>query len=266
MREIEVIAPFRESSKERPEKPLPEEWISQLKQLSPRYIVPSSCQFKLEPWSWYNEVFFPVSYQTFQNEMLKALPNAKVIRLDPGVSILFDGSEMMPAERLDWIRPVGNQNVDYEFDSLIEPPKMGEIASRFPSLDAASNNRVERYCETELAAKLAELEPSDDPYFEDSKTWDLVVYDSDDKPKRFKFELTNGILSKDDRRTGEPSWTTEISAFKLWSALERGEALSSLYIRITGGDFDITHDPLIRSLYSREIGSYQREQLRQLLS
>jgi len=48
MREIEVIAP---SQGVQVPAILPEEWIFQLKKLNPRYVVPSSCQFKQESWS-----------------------------------------------------------------------------------------------------------------------------------------------------------------------------------------------------------------------
>ncbi len=51
LREVEVLSPKLCSLA--PE-PWPHEWIEQLKELSPRFLVPSSCQFRQEEWSWYN--------------------------------------------------------------------------------------------------------------------------------------------------------------------------------------------------------------------
>ena len=60
MRELAVIAPSRAA----PHVPgLPDDWIEQLRALSPRYVVPSSCQFVQEEWSWYNHAMFPMTYR-----------------------------------------------------------------------------------------------------------------------------------------------------------------------------------------------------------
>jgi hypothetical protein len=57
MREIEVLSPSK-ATVAPPE--LPADWIDQLRILNPRYVVPSSCQFLQEAWSWYNHAFFPI--------------------------------------------------------------------------------------------------------------------------------------------------------------------------------------------------------------
>jgi L-ascorbate metabolism protein UlaG (beta-lactamase superfamily) len=57
MRELEVLTPSRAAAAP---PALPEEWLPQLRALKPRYIVPSSCQFLQEPWSWYNLAYFPI--------------------------------------------------------------------------------------------------------------------------------------------------------------------------------------------------------------
>ena len=112
MREIEVLAPSRNA----PAPPtLPEEWITQLRALQPRYIVPSSCQFEQEPWSWYNRAFFPISYAQFAREVGAAVPQARVLRLDPSVSVTLDAASLRAAPPLPWVVPVGDQDVDYVY-------------------------------------------------------------------------------------------------------------------------------------------------------
>lgn len=119
MRELEVLAPSRA-----PAAPptLPQEWLVQLKALAPRYIVPSSCQFLQEPWSWYNRAFFPISYVQFAREVRAALPQAQVVRLDPSVSVRLDAAWLQPAPPLAWVIPVGEQDVDYVYEGNAAPP------------------------------------------------------------------------------------------------------------------------------------------------
>ena len=57
LRELEVLSPSRHPASTCE---IPPEWILQLKALSPKAIVPSSCQFIHEEWSWYNQHMFPI--------------------------------------------------------------------------------------------------------------------------------------------------------------------------------------------------------------
>jgi hypothetical protein len=72
-------------------------------------------------------------------------------------------------------------------------------------------------------------------------------------------------------------WTTEIPAAKLYAALELGESLTSMYMRINDTVFDadierdladaeVVDDPFIRCLFSDTFGAYQKAQLRRLLA
>ena len=65
---------------------------------------------------------------------------------------------------------------------------------------------------------------------------------------------------------------TEITAFKLWSALNCGESLTSLYMRVNGNrqsdkiekqlqTADPIEDPLIKCLYNGLFAGYQKYQL-----
>ena len=84
MREVDVIAPSRAA---RGPVALPEEWPEQLQALAPRHVVPSSCQFRQEPWSWYNHALFPITYRRFADEVGAWLPEARVVRLNPSAAV-----------------------------------------------------------------------------------------------------------------------------------------------------------------------------------
>jgi hypothetical protein len=276
MREIEVLAPSRAT----PAPPaLPEEWIPQLRALAPRYIVPSSCQFLQEPWSWYNRAFFPISYAQFTREVTAALPAAQVMRLDSSVSVLLDADALRPAPPLPWVIPVGEQDVDYAYQGNAAPPPTSEIACRFPALSAAQMARVMAYCRVELPRKYGEVEAASD-YFEQPRLWQLSVYDHTGAATRFRYRLDpsgEARLDDGDDDGDRLGWTTEIPAAKLIAALEQGESLTSMYMRINGTvfdaaterallDADVVDDPLIRCLFSDTFGAYQAAQLRRLQS
>ena len=69
MRELEVLSPLRANSNAE----IPKEWVRQLQTLQPRFLIPSSCQFIHEDWSWYNQAFFPISYKRFADEIKTVL-------------------------------------------------------------------------------------------------------------------------------------------------------------------------------------------------
>jgi hypothetical protein len=69
-----------------------------------------------------------------------------------------------------------------------------------------------------------------------------------------------------------PGWLTEVAACKVYAALEKGESLTSMYVRINDAVFDagseadlveadIVDDPLIRCLFDERVGAYQAAQL-----
>jgi hypothetical protein len=272
MRELEVLAPSRA-----PAAPptLPEEWLPQLRALNPRYIVPSSCQFLQEPWSWYNRAFFPISYARFAQEVGAALPSAEVVRLDPSVSVLLDAGALRPAPPLDWVIPVGAQDVDYVYEGNAAPPTTAEIARHFAPLTAAQQARVLEYCRAGLPDSYGASEASSD-YFDLPRIWQLSVYDHAGQATRFRYRLEPGGDACLDDGSAPLGWTTEIPAAKLYAALELGESLTSMYMRINDTVFDadteralaqaeVVDDPLIRCLFGHTFGAYQAAQLRRLL-
>jgi hypothetical protein len=275
MREIDVLTPSRVVAAA---PALPDEWIPQLRALAPRYVVPSSCQFRQEPWSWYNRAFFPISYAHFMREVTAALPGTTVVRLDPSVSVRLDAVSLQPAPPLDWVIPVGEQNVDYRYEGNAAPPSTADIARHFAPLSREQRARVEHFCEVELIARYADVDEGASDYFGQPRVWELAVYDHAGQATRFRYRLTPGAAWRDDG-AGPLEWTTEVPAARLHAALEEGEALTSMYVRIndirfdaatetqlTDMDVDAVDDPLIRCLFSDTFGAYQAAQLRRLLA
>jgi L-ascorbate metabolism protein UlaG (beta-lactamase superfamily) len=272
MRELEVLAPSRALAAP---PALPEEWLFQLKALNPRYVVPSSCQFLQEPWSWYNRAFFPISYAQFAREVGAALPDAQVVRLDPSVSRLLDATSLRPAPPLSWVIPVGDQTVDYAYYGNAAPPSTADIARHFAPLTEPQHARVMAYCRVELPGRYSEVEAASG-YFDRPRIWQLSLYDHAGQVTRFRYRLDVDGGACLDAGRAPLAWTTDIPAAKLYAALELGESLTSLYIRINDtvfdaeierdlADADVVDDPLIRCLYSDSFGAYQAAQLRRLL-
>jgi hypothetical protein len=273
MREIEVLAPSRAAAAP---PSLPEEWIAQLRSLAPRYIVPSSCQFLQEPWSWYNRAFFPVSYAMFAREVAAALPQSQVVRLNPSASVTLDASSLRPAQPLSWVIPVGEQDVDYAYQGHATAPRTADIARRFGALTEMQRARVLDYCRMGLLEKYGAVEAASD-YFEQPRIWQLSIYDHAGAVTHFRYRLEPDGTASADSGSEQPGWITEIPAAKLYAALEQGESLTSMYVRINDTVFDeetelalaqvdVVDDPLIRCLFSDTFGAYQKAQLRRLLA
>ena len=272
MREIEVLAPSRAALAP---SELPAEWIEQLQVLNPRYVVPSSCQFLQESWSWYNHAFFPITYRQFQQQVEAALPQTRVARLNPSVSVLLDQQALRHAAPLAWVMPVGEQDVDYDYRADATPPHTADIARRFPPLTALQADRAIDYCRSGLLEKYREMELPEDSYFERSRVWRLSVYDHAGAATHFTYRVQGDQIALASNGEGPLAWSTEIPVSKLYAALELGESLTSMYMRINDAVFepsieddiaaaDIVDDPLIRCLFNDVFGAYQAAQLRRL--
>lgn len=264
MREIDVIAPSRAEGGQ-PE--LPEEWPGQLRALKPRHVVPSSCQFVQEPWSWYNHALFPITYKQFEREVGAWLPDARVVRLNPSVAMELTADALTPAAPLPWVLPVGEQDVDYQYDADITPPPTSEIANHFAPLTEEQTALVEDYCRSGLIDKYQEMELPPDSYFETPCVWQLSVYDHAGGVRQYRYRIHgDSIAATGDEEA--PTWLTEIPIAKLYAGLALGESLTSMYMRISGApaDADIVDDPLIRCLFNDAFGAYQAAQLRRIMA
>lgn len=271
MREIEVLCPSRAKAPEG----LPHEWIEQLQRLNPRAIVPSSCQFIFESWSWYNEMFFSTSYRSFETKINSILPQTEVIKMNPGKGIALDSSGLSRATAfLDFVIPIGNQNVDYIYDPDVKPPHTSEIAKKFAALTPEQTDRVMQYCKTELLDKYEGIEKSSN-FFNRERLWRLSLYDHNGEATHFLYRLSHNFIQPAQECDLQLAWLTEVPISRLYSALEEGESLTSMYIRINDMTFspevenelvgvDLMEDPLLLCLYSGAFGSYQKAQLKRL--
>lgn len=274
LREMAVLSPTRADPA--PEQ-LPQDWMEQLNILRPKFIVPSSCQFIHESWSWYNQALFPISYQQFENEILSGLSDTKVIRLNPSVSIVLEKQGLKEGPPLPWIQPIGEQNVDYSMNADVSVTPTSEISKHFPSLTVAQTKRVFEYCQSGLLEKYQRLQPSES-YFQKPRFWRLSLYDDKGEVTHFCYRLKDQEIELVSQDEGEAlAWTTELPLFKLLMALENGETLTSMYMRVNAMRFDEAiereiqfvdpiEDPLIRCLFNGEFGAYQRAQLEKILN
>ena len=278
MRETAVIAPTRTAWAGPTAAVLPEEWCGQLQALAPRYVVPSSCQFVQEPWSWYNHAMFPLTYAQFAREVTAALPACRVVRMNPGTAFVLDATALTPTAPLDWVLPVGPQDVDYAYEPERAPPATSDIARRFAALTAPQQAFVDAYCRTGLPDTYRAMELPDDSYFQQPRLWRLTVYDHTGAPTRYHYRLHGDAIElAPEDSTDSPGWTTEIPACKIYAALELGESLTSMYMRINDhrfdahtdaqlDDADLVDDPLIRCLFDGRFGAYQAAQLKRIVA
>lgn len=269
MRELEVLTPSRAAPT--PPGILPE-WREPLTRLAPRFLVPSSCQFRHEEWSWYNHALFPVTYREFEMDLAEVLPKTQVVRMNPGVGVELSAQGIAFVEALDWVQPIGEQNVDYEYRPQLVPATSGEIARRFTPLTAAQRACVTEFCESGLVLKMQECAEPTGPYFRDDVFWRLTIYDSEGAGQDFDYNLRGSRAQRVSFTPEMISWWTEISTAKLFAALEQGESLTSMYLRINDRrfsnevesrltDVDVMEDPLIRCLFNGDVAAYQRAQL-----
>jgi hypothetical protein len=272
MRELEVLTPSRTALMNTE---LPTEWIDQLKILTPRFLIASSCQFIQEIWSWYNQALFPISYKKFKAEIEHEIPKTQVLRLNPSASLVLDKHSIYPAAPLSWVLPVGDQEVDYNFNKNLQPPSTAEISRHFTPLTLQQRERVFEYCQSGLIEKYKTLESPSEGYFAKPRLWRLSVFDHNGLPTHFFYQLSGGNIELALNPQGPLAWSTEVPVAKLFGALESGEALTSMYIRLNDQKFldeiekeiqhvDVLEDPLIRCLFDGSFGTYQLAQLKKI--
>ena len=269
MRELEVLAPTIQPNLA-PE--IPHEWINQLKILKPKNLVPSSCQFKFESWSWYNKIFFPISYNFFNQTVKDHIPNTHIFRLDPGDSIQISEHTVEKSNSIDWIKKnQPNDEIDYIFNPETLPIDLSKLAQYFEKLNPTELVQVENYCKNKIIKKYKALQNDDLIYFQNQKRWQLIIYYQDGNCRIYNYIVSHFSLKLETATIHTFDWKTEICATKLYNALFEGESLTSLYIRInhnlkiTDEDIDIMEDPLIRCLYTNNFGSYQKAQIKKIL-
>ncbi len=274
MREIEVLSPSRFGPADRN---IPIEWIQQLQILQPKYIIPSSCQFIQEDWSWYRNFYFPITYKNFELQINQALPQSKVIKLNPSESLMLSSQSVEKSLSLPWVKVIGEADVDYNYNPDLVIPLTKDLSKNFPALSFDQHQEVINYCKTDLVNKYQSLQLVDDSYFNKLQVWQLSIFNHLGHETKFFYEIFKNIIILTKDSPTEITWLTEISAFKLYSALKNAESLSSLYVRINDirftietekslQDVDFLQDPLIRCFYEGSIASYQKTQFKKIQS
>ena len=171
---------------------------------------------------------------------------------------------------LPWIIPMGDQNVDYIYNTDLKIPLTAEIAKHFPGLNPDEKNKVDHFLLDEILQTYSSLDEIESDYFSKPRKWELRIFSADGHQKKYFYEILNGRLKIVSDDPLQPiGWLTEIAESKIFSALTDGESLTSLYVRVNDfectADVDATMDPLIRCLFNKNPDSYQKAQLIRLL-
>lgn len=184
---------------------------------------------------------------------------------------------LLAAPPLNWIKTAGEQHLDYDFKPLTYAPKTSEIAQRLPSATAEQTERVFKYCQTAILKRFAELGEPNDLYFQKEIFWELCLYDQEGQCTHFYYSVFKDQMALLAEKPQEISWRTEVPLVKLFNALEEGESLTSMYMRINDTiypleierklkDVDVLEDPLIRCLFNGVFAAYQKHQLKRIFS
>jgi hypothetical protein len=272
MREVNILSPHRFPA-ENPE--VPWEWLEQLKRINPKNLVPSSCQFRHEEWSWYNTLMFPISYKMFAQKLQEVLTAVRWVRLEPSRTYLLSEHSFVAEGNLDWVILKELRTVDYDFDPKTSVPSLTEVAKFFPTINKDEESSLLEFLQSEIIERYRKLKELEASYFAKARIWELRIFNSDKIPQSFFYSIQGqSMKALVERRDTE--WLTEICAYKLYQALNSGESLTSLYLRINDEffsqeteadltDIDFLQDPLIRCLYEGQAGLYQRHQLLELV-
>ncbi len=274
MREIEVLSPSRF---EHADQKIPFEWIEQIQKLNSRGIVPSSCQFIHEKWSWYNQALFPITYQKFKDTMQETLPNMKVIFMKPSQSIIVTSQNMTYSQSLNWVQVVGEQNVDYYYNPKLIPSTTDKISRQFISLQPDESEIVWQFCKINLIEKFKQLATNEELYFTQIRSWNLKIYNEQGQSIDFYYHIQSQYIELLSEKIDNDNlgWLTEVPLYKLYHAIKSGESLTSMYIRVNDIRFNneveiqlkevsLLNDPLIRILFENEVATYQKAQLASL--
>ena len=197
-----------------------------------------------------------------------------MIRLNPGNSFLLTQTGSHFTDALPWVHPRGDQNVDYVYSSNVTAPTTAEIARHFPNISGDQQKRIDHFCEHEILQRYIEIGPPHSQYFQKKRLWRLTLVSATEQYSYYYLICDEFMqrLEAPDRPLG---WSTSIPTAKLFSAIEHGETLTSLYLRINETVFDpiteleletvdLLEDPLIRTLYNGVFAAYQKNQLRRL--
>ncbi|MFP5519175.1 MAG: MBL fold metallo-hydrolase [Bdellovibrionia bacterium] len=265
MREIEALSP---SIDKQQNTEYPIELLNMLLSLNFNTIVPSSCQFKFEPWSYLNQIYFPISYQEFKDLIRQYRKHTEIVRLDPGQSIFWQLDGLTKRSPSTLVYAV-EKNVDYEFKPNVKVPELRHIVQNFESLSALKVEQLNYFLKNELLQQLQDL-LNEGPIFKAPTIWQLDIVWNESNTETLFFEFLIDRVQQVNELRSPAAWHTEILALKMWNALYLGESLSSLYLRVNNDskrqndELDALQDPLLGVLFNSVTLSYQERQLQRL--
>jgi hypothetical protein len=177
---------------------------------------------------------------------------------------------------IPWIQPQGNQDVDYTFQDSQAAPTTALVATQFSLAGSKEVERVESFCQFDLLEKYGALYLDEFSFFQRPRTWRLKLYDHLGQAKEFNYMIHGSLIAPIEKGDYPIHWLTEVPLIKVFNALELGEALTSMYLRINDirfddktekdlSDIDLLEDPLVRCLFEGVFGAYQKAQLKRLL-
>lgn len=83
-------------------------FLENLMKLDPKYVVPSSCGFKVLVQPWLNERDFPMTEEQFIRDILQMRPRWRASILHPGDEIDIEDDFRLKHRGLSFVRPLGN--------------------------------------------------------------------------------------------------------------------------------------------------------------
>ncbi len=252
MRELDLLMPTQIAARSDEEiaeaRRLPPEWVEQLTKLNARFVVPSSCQFRFEEWSWANLAYFPITYAQFAREI------ARSTRINAGEVFELTPAAFNRIGRLPWVKQMGPQDVDYEYDARIfEVARAKSDDSTSLSHRGGTGLRSGQapgsfaQTTTDLASTTAEI----------ARHFPALTADERALVERFCEGVDVTLFDHEGRSVG--NGVTEAIAYKVYRAMIAGEQITSMYLRSE----DVDTDELIAKLSQDPLG-YQRAQLKEL--
>lgn len=273
-RELEILSPSRFDFSQKCE--IPFEFTEQLKALNPRFVVPSSCQFRFEDFSWLNDVYFPVRYSDFADYVHKVIPQSSFLRIEPSETYTLTPTTLNKSTSLHWMKVCENPIVEYGLTADIKIPTLLQWAQNFDSEAPETEKHIAEFCRHDIFERFARFPFDNETYFSTPKIWRLTIYSALGASTDYFYQICQNKLTV-TAPTEFVDWHSEIIDSRLLGALHEGESLSSLYMRINDkpeflvSDFhfesiDVLWDPLLHILYTGQFGSYQKAQLQKILS
>jgi len=115
-------------------------------------------------------------------------------------------NSLKDSTELCWIKPIGDQDVDYQYDPDFVPPSTADITKHIMPLESRESDFVTEYCILGLLTTFSSLEPTTEPYFQKSIFWQLRTYDHLGNAEIFNYKISGSKIElvEEDLRLSNP--------------------------------------------------------------